>query len=203
MIVVIDYGMGNLASVVNAIMRFTKDVLISAKPGDIIKADKLILPGVGAFGHALREIDARGQRASILKFVASGRPFLGICLGMHLLFTNSCEGGKHAGFGVVKGDVLPFSPAPGFKVPHMGWNTVSGPALNECPLFKGISDNVYMYFVHSYYAVPDDKKLSLGVTDYNGDFCSVIQKDNIYAVQFHPEKSQGPGLKVIENFVRL
>ncbi|NCB31678.1 MAG: imidazole glycerol phosphate synthase subunit HisH [Clostridia bacterium] len=203
MIIVIDYGMGNLASVVNAIKRYTKDVLISGEPDDIIKADKLILPGVGAFEDALHEIEARGQRANILKFAASGRPFLGICLGMQLLFTRSREGGNHPGLDIIKGDVLPFTPAAGFKIPHMGWNSVSGPRLGECPLFKGISNNACMYFVHSYYVAPEDKRFSTGFTDYGGKFCSMVWKDNIYAVQFHPEKSHEQGLKIIENFVSL
>ncbi|MDD5504877.1 MAG: imidazole glycerol phosphate synthase subunit HisH [Candidatus Omnitrophica bacterium] len=203
MVIVIDYGMGNLASVVNAVWRYTRDVLISSDPDDIIKADKLILPGVGAFEDALREIEARGQRSNILKFAASGRPFLGICLGMQLLFTRSCEGGNHPGLDIIKGDVLPFTPSFGLKIPHMGWNRVSGPGLAECPLFKGVPNNAYMYFVHSYYAVPEDGRFCAGFTDYGGKFCSMVCKENIYAVQFHPEKSQGQGLKIIENFVRL
>jgi len=206
MITIIDYGMGNLASVINAVRRFGKDVQISSDPISIVNADKLILPGVGAFKDAYYEIERRGLRESIMEFIGSGRVFLGICLGLQLIFTKSYEDGEHKGFNIIKGDVVPFSAGKGLKVPHMGWNGLAQRAQTksgDCPLLHGVPDNSPMYFVHSYYVVPEDKSVVAATTEYGTSFCSMIHKDNIYAVQFHPEKSQTQGLRIIENFVRL
>jgi imidazole glycerol-phosphate synthase subunit HisH len=223
MIVVIDYGMGNLASVVNAIKRYATDVLVSADPKVIANADKLVLPGVGAFKDACDEIEKRGLREGILRFIGSGRYFLGICLGLQLLFTKSYEDGEHKGFNVIKGDVKPFATGKGLKVPHMGWNRIAcGLRINQdngpigmgagkvhralsgaCPLMDGVTAAAYMYFAHSYYVIPEDRSLIAATTDYGITFCSMIQKENIYALQFHPEKSQAQGLRIIDNFVRL
>lgn len=206
MITIIDYGMGNLASVMNAVRRCGKDVQISSDPIKISNADKLILPGVGAFKDAYYEIGKRGLRKGIMKFIASGRTFLGICLGLQLLFTKSYEDGEHKGFNIIKGDVVPFSTGKGLKVPHMGWNGLAQSAQTksgDCLLLHGVPDNSPMYFVHSYYVVPEDKSVIATTTEYGVSFCSMIHKDNIYAVQFHPEKSQAQGLRIIENFARL
>jgi len=213
MIVIIDYGMGNLASVVNAVKRYTNDVEISSDAKRIADADKLILPGVGAFKDAYYEIEKRGLREPVLDFLGSGRHFLGICLGLQLLFTKSHEDGEHKGFGVIKGEVMLFPAGKGLKVPHMGWNTVTEyqkpcpgdkqMKVEKCPLLRGVAEGAHMYFVHSYYVVPQDRTLIAATTDYGLSFCSLIQKGNIYAAQFHPEKSQSQGLRIIENFVRL
>jgi imidazole glycerol-phosphate synthase subunit HisH len=218
-IVVVDYGMGNLASVINSVRHYTNDIRISSEPGDISGADKIILPGVGAFKDACSEISSRRLSRPILDFISSGKPFLGICLGLQLLFSKSYEYGEHKGLDIIKGDVVRFPVKTGLKVPHMGWNELVyslQPAANgnsqyllhgersgHCPLLTGITEGAYMYFVHSYYVVPKDSSVIAAVTDYGVKFCSMIHKDNIYAVQFHPEKSQKNGLKIIENFVAI
>jgi imidazole glycerol-phosphate synthase subunit HisH len=205
-IVVVDYGMGNLASVLNAASRYASDVCISSDPEKISSADKVILPGVGSFADAYCQIERRGLIQPILNSIHSGKHFLGICLGLQLLFTRSHENGLHKGFDIIKGDVVPFRPVMGLKIPHMGWNQVTYNlqlTTYNCALVQGVPDKAPMYFVHSYYAVPEDKSVIAATTDYGVDFCSMIHKDNIYAVQFHPEKSQKSGLKIIENFVRL
>jgi glutamine amidotransferase len=198
--------MGNLASVSNAIGLYTGDVLISSIADDVKRADKLILPGVGAFKDAYNGIEKRGLLNAILDFIKSGRPFLGICLGMQLLFTKSFEDGEYKGFDIIKGDVVPFEKAEGVKIPHMGWNSITYNLKHttySCPLLKGVSKGAYMYFTHSYYVVPEDNSIIETTTDYGNNFCSMLWKDNIYAVQFHPEKSQGQGLRIIENFAGL
>ena len=202
MITIVDYGMGNLASVNNAIKRYTDQVVVSSMPDDIKKTDKLILPGVGAFKDAYDEIGKRGLINSILDFIKSGKPFLGICLGLQLLFTKSFEGGEYKGLDIIKGDVVSLQKDKGIKIPHMGWNNLK-PEKPNCPLLKGVSEQAYMYFVHSYYVAPEDVSVIAATTDYGSRFCSMIWKDNIYAMQFHPEKSQEEGLKIIKNFVSL
>jgi len=206
MITVVDYGMGNLASVANAIKKYTDDVRISFSPEEIENADKLILPGVGAFKNAYNEIERRKLKKPIIDFIKKGKPFLGICLGLQLLFTKSYEDGECPGFDIIKGEVIAFDIKKGLKVPHMGWNSIeqnsSGNAA-KCPLFRNIANGTYMYFVHSYYVVPEDNSVVATTTGYGIKFCSFLYKDNIYAMQFHPEKSQKQGLKMIENFVRL
>lgn len=203
MITVIDYGMGNLSSVINAVRRYTDKVEISAAPKDIDTADKVILPGVGAFKDAYCEIDRRGLLNPILDFINSGRPFMGVCLGLQLLFSRSYEGGEHKGFGIIEGEVVGFPKGKGLKIPQMGWNAVVQDKAKNCPLLQGIPDGSYMYFVHSFYVKPRDESVITATTDYGLNFCSFLWKENIYAMQFHPEKSQENGLKIIENFVRL
>ncbi len=202
MITIVDYGMGNLASVSNALKRYAGRISISSDADDIKRADKLILPGVGAFKDAYDEIEKRGLLEPVSDFINSGKPFLGICLGLQLLFTKSFEEGEHKGFDIIKGDVISFKRDSGMKVPHMGWNNIIQ-AASECPVLKGVPDKTYMYFVHSYYVVPEDSSVCAAFTDYGGRFCSMIQKDNVFAMQFHPEKSQKHGLKIIENFVGI
>lgn len=206
MITVIDYGMGNLSSVANAIKRYTAEVRISAAPEDITRADKVVLPGVGAFKDAYNEIRRRKLFKPILDFINSGKPFMGICLGLQLLFTRSYEGGEYEGFGTIEGEVVGFPRDKGLKIPHMGWNSITYNLqlkTYNCPLLQGLSDGAHMYFVHSFYAKPKDESVIAATTDYGMNFCSFLWKENIYAMQFHPEKSQQDGLRIIENFVSL
>ena len=199
MIVVVDYGMGNLRSVAKALTKVGAKVKVSAQPADIRKAKKIVLPGVGAFGDAVQELKKRGLFYPTIKEVKNGKPFLGICLGMQLLFEKSSENPRVKGLCLVKGSVKRFSKK--VKIPQIGWNQVR--VRKGSPLFKGITNNSYMYFCHSYYVVPKDKKVVAAKTHYNVYFTSVIHNKNIFGVQFHPEKSQELGLKVLRNFVKL
>lgn len=207
-VVVIDYGMGNLRSVSKALESLGAEVCVTDKPGDVAKAKKVILPGVGAFPSAMRELKRRGLDEAVCEAVRSGRPYLGICLGLQLLFEESDEGdGKTRGLGLLPGRVPRFpmeSKSGALKVPHMGWNQVSrGKEAGDCPLLKGVPDESYFYFVHSYYALPKERECIALETDYGVRFASMVWKDNLYATQFHPEKSQALGLKLLENFIRL
>ncbi|MGQ9605303.1 MAG: imidazole glycerol phosphate synthase subunit HisH [Thermogutta sp.] len=201
MIVIVDYGMGNVRSVQKAIERCGSHARITSDAEVVAAASKVILPGVGAFGDAMMELERRGLVKPILKNIEAGKPFLGICLGLQLLFETSYENGQHKGLGILRGEVVRFEVPREFAVPHMGWNQVR----LECPtpLFRGISDEAYFFFVHSYYVVPRDTEVIAGTTEYGIRFCSMIRQDKLFAVQFHPEKSQALGLKVIENFVSL
>ncbi|MFA5100020.1 MAG: imidazole glycerol phosphate synthase subunit HisH [Candidatus Omnitrophota bacterium] len=201
-IAVIDYGMGNIHSVKKALEAKGAVVSVTNSPEDIRKADKLVLPGVGAFGDAMLELEKQGLVEAIKGHIASGKIFLGICLGMHLLFEKSQESEGFAGLGVLKGTVRKFSSLSGLKVPHMGWNQI-GFRKPACKLFKGIPEGSSVYFCHSYYPQPEKADCVAAVTEYGPDFASIIWQDNVYAMQFHPEKSQAAGLALIENFVRL
>jgi glutamine amidotransferase len=199
-IALVDYGMGNLRSVQKAFERCGGRPRITSNPKDIEKADKIILPGVGAFAHAMRELRARRLVGPLKEKIKSGTPYLGLCLGLQLLFSESEEGGRVKGFGIVPGVVRRFRGA--MKIPHMGWNTVKFKRKNN-PLFKGFADNCFFYFVHSYYGDPENKSVISATTPYGGHFCSAIWKENIFATQFHPEKSQAIGLCVIKNFLSV
>jgi glutamine amidotransferase len=201
MITIIDYQMGNLRSVQKAFEHLGVQATITSDPSAVANAEKLVLPGVGAFEDAMAELRARGLVEPIRNYVAQDRPFLGICLGLQLLFDVSYEGGKHTGLGIVPGEVRRFELPHEFKVPHMGWNR--GHFLRPCPLLDGIADGSHFYFVHSYYVVPNDKNVVVIETDYGGPFCAMIQRGNLFATQFHPEKSQRDGLRILENFSRL
>jgi glutamine amidotransferase len=201
MIAVIDYGMGNLGSVSNALESLGGEVTVTQKSSDLKKADKIVLPGVGAFRGAMNALAKLDLIDSLKRELAAGKTYLGICLGLELLFERSEEGSGAKGLGILKGDVVKFSSA-GLKVPHMGWDQVKIKRKN-CPLFRGIGDNTFFYFVHSYYIRPKDKEIIAGVTDYGGEFACMIWRDNIYAVQYHPEKSQKMGLKFLENFLAV
>lgn len=200
-IVIVDYGMGNVRSVQKAVERCGADVRITSDADVIAAASKVILPGVGAFGDAMAELERRGLVEPILKNIETGKPFLGICLGLQLLFETSYENGHHKGLGLLRGEVVRFDLPRELAVPHMGWNQVRLECPN--PLFHGINDEAYFFFVHSYYVVPRDSEVIAGTTDYGIRFCSMVRQDKLFAVQFHPEKSQALGLKVIENFVSL
>ena len=198
MIVIVDYGMGNLPNVKRALNLYSEDVVISSDIEIIKKADKILLPGVGAFGDAMRNIDKLGMR-EVLVEASKIKPFLGICLGMQLLFEGSEEDSSEKGLGIIKGSVKKFKDIE-LKVPEIGWNSVKKP--KESKILKGLADGSYFYFVHSYYVVPEEE-VAVGVTEYGYEFVSVIEKGNIMATQFHPEKSHDEGLKILKNFVEL
>ncbi len=201
MIAILDCGMGNLRSVQKAFESRGFDAFLTSKPYDVKSADALVLPGVGAFGDFMDFLRNNGLTKAIIDFIDSGKPFLGICLGMQVLLEISEEFGIHKGLGVVKGVVKRFPNTVG-KIPHMGWNTVK--IVKDHPVLSGIKDGSFFYFVHSYYVVPDDEDIVVTKTEYNGfEFASSIGRDNLFACQFHPEKSQRLGLKIIENFGRL
>jgi len=201
MIAVIDYGMGNLGSVSKALEYLGQDVLVTRKGQDLKKADKIVLPGVGAFKDAMDALRDLGLVESLKRELAHNKTYLGICLGYELLFERSEEGGGCEGLGVLKGDVVRFQGA-GLKVPQIGWNRVR-PVNDDCPLFEGLEDDPFFYFVHSYYVRPKEESIVAAVTSYGGDFASMVWNENIYAVQFHPEKSQEVGLRFLKNFMEL
>lgn len=205
MITIVDYGMGNLRSVAKAFEKLGFKAEVTQKPEEIRKASKLVLPGVGAFGDAVHHLERLRLAEEVRRFLKEEKPFLGICLGLQLLFTESEEGGLHKGFGILPGRVRVF-PNKSLKVPHIGWNQIRRFDLQkgqECPLLRGIPDGSYFYFVHSYYADPLDQAIVTTRTDYGLSFVSMIWKGSCYAMQFHPEKSQNLGLKILENFGRL
>ena len=196
MIAVIDYGMGNLRSVQKGFEKVGFDAVVSAEREVIENASHLVLPGVGAFKDCMHNLEERGLVEPVLKGIEKGKPFLGICLGLQLLFEKSEEFGAHKGLGLIKGKVARF-PKSDLKVPHMGWNSIK--KLSDTPLLKQIDDNSFFYFVHSYYVIPEDNVTATS-TEYGLEFTSSIIKDNIFACQFHPEKSQKEGLKILKAF---
>jgi len=197
-VTIVDYGMGNLRSVQKAFERLGLHAEITDRPEHVLSAERLVVPGVGAFEDAIHELERRGLIKPILRFIESGRPFLGICLGLQLLFEKSYENGVHKGLGILRGDVVRFELSSEYSIPHMGWNQVR----QECPtpVMQGIPDESFFYFVHSYYVVPTDPEVIAGTTEYGFRFCSMIRQDNVFATQFHPEKSQSLGLKLLQNF---
>jgi glutamine amidotransferase len=199
MITIIDYGAGNLRSVVNAVGRLGYEANVTADPAEVLKARAVILPGVGAAADTMTNLRQQGLDEPIRRVIAAGRPFLGVCIGMQVLFSATEEGGSHQCLGIVPGTVRRF-PA-GLKVPHMGWNQLKQKTAH--PVFEGIADGADFYFVHSYYVEPEDRALIAGETDYGLPFCSVVARGNLVATQFHPEKSGEVGLKVYDNFIRM
>ena len=198
MITIVDYQMGNLRSVQKAIERVGGSAQISSDPKVIANAEKLVLPGVGAFGDAMNEIRRRDLADPIRDFIASDRPFLGICLGLQLLFEKGYENGEHQGLGVIEGEVVRFDLPEQFKVPHMGWNTVQ--KTKESPLLVDTPEGSHFYFVHSYYVCPSDPDVVALRCHYGTDFCAMVQRGNLFATQFHPEKSQENGLQLLRQF---
>ncbi len=199
MILIVDYGMGNLKSVYNALSYLNvKNVSVSGDYRDILKADKIIFPGVGAFGKAYEELNNRELLLPLKDVISGGKPFLGICLGLQLLFNESEEAPESKGLGIFPGTIKKFSLSE-FKVPHMGWNNVR--VMKENPIFKDLPNDFYAYFVHSYFAPVSSE--TRAVTEYEVEFSSALSSGNIYALQFHPEKSQKAGLKILKNFVNL
>ncbi len=202
MVAVIDYGLGNLRSVSKALELAGADVIVTSKPEEIIKAKGVVFPGVGAFNKGMENLKEKGLIDAVYGVIREGTPFLGICLGLQLLFTESEEHGRVPGLGIIKGRVRRFEG--NMKVPHMGWNEVKFKIQNpKSKIFEGIPDGEYFYFVHSYFVQPEDKGVITSFTEYGGEFVSSVQEDNIYALQFHPEKSGTLGLKVLKNFVSL
>ncbi len=209
MIGIVDYNMGNLASVINAFEIVGVDIAVESDPAKLKNYDKLILPGVGAFGDAMEHLKENGMDEAVKAYAKSGKPLLGICLGMQLLFESSEEFGSSQGLGLIEGKVVAFDESKfdtKLKVPHMGWNELFKQSVGAdqcvCPLFEGLNNEFYLYFVHSFHAVCDDK-YAIGKTYYGYEFVSAVNKDNIYGIQPHPEKSHENGLKIIANFVKL
>lgn len=220
MLAIVDYGMGNIRSVEKGFIKIGADVRITSDPKIIADAQGIVLPGVGAFKDCMKNLDNLKLLGTIKKEIQKGKPFLGICLGLQILFTESEEFGICKGLDVFRGKVVKFkfqktedraqntdreslssvicSLSSDLKIPHMGWNTVK--LTRRTPIFNGIQDNSYFYFVHSYYVVPEDKEIIAGKTDYGIDFVSMIWKDNVFATQFHPEKSQELGIKILKGF---
>ncbi|ADY73453.1 Imidazole glycerol phosphate synthase subunit hisH [Desulfurobacterium thermolithotrophum DSM 11699] len=201
MIAVIDYGMGNLRSVSKALEHIGADVVVTDELQKLKDAKGLVLPGVGAFKDAVRNLKDKGLWETIIREVEKGKPLLGICLGLQLLFEKSYEFGETQGFGFIKGGVVRFELSKEYKIPHMGWNQIY--KKKESTLLEGIKEGEFFYFVHSFYVKPKDEKVKLTETDYGIFFTSSIEKENILATQFHPEKSQKAGLKLLENFYRF
>ena len=201
MIGIIDYNMGNLASVYNACHLLDAKATIVKNPEELRFFDRIILPGVGAYGDAMQHLIHTGMKDAVLEFAKSGKPMIGICLGMQLLFENSSEFGHTDGLGLIDGVVVKFDKSKmseDFKIPHMGWNTI---VSKEHKLFEGLS-NPYLYFVHSYHVKTDEKNI-IGKTTYGYEFASAVNKDNIYGFQPHPEKSHDNGLKILQNFMKI
>lgn len=201
MIAIIDYQMGNLRSVQKGFEKVGHAATITSDPRELAAASKIVLPGVGAFGDAMHELQRRDLVQPIKDAVASGKPFLGICLGLQLLFDVGYEGGEFAGLGILPGKCVRFQLPSEFKVPHMGWNPCR--IVRAAPVLKDIADNTHFYFVHSYYVVPEDASIVALEADYGGPFTAAVWKDNLFASQFHPEKSQADGLKLLQNFAEL
>ena len=198
MITIVDYGMGNLRSVSKAFEAVGHRSVVTRDRKVIGDASHVVLPGVGAFGDCMANLERYGLIEPVRRAIQSGKPFLGICLGLQLLFGQSEEFGTHEGLGLIPGKVRRFSVDPTLKVPHMGWNQVN--IQRPCPVFDGIADGSNWYFVHSYFVDPNDKRIAAATTTYGIPFVSSIWKDNIVACQFHPEKSQAVGLRLIKNF---
>jgi len=197
MVTIIDYGSGNLRSVQKALERIGVEALISDDPQLVAESERVVLPGVGAFDDAMRELRARGLVEPIVAHVRADKPFFGICMGLQLLFETGWEGGENRGLGLLEGDVARFERPAGMKVPHMGWNTVTwGPAAGR--FAQGPGD--WYYFVHSYAARPRDPAVIAGVTDYGGEFCAAVARGRLFATQFHPEKSQESGMRLLRAF---
>jgi len=199
MLAIIDYGMGNLRSVQKALEKKGASAVITQDRHTIEKADKVVLPGVGAMLPAMEKLQQLNLIPAIMNTVSSGKPFLGICLGLQLLFEKSHEGGAVRGLGVIPGEVKRFS---SLKIPQMGWNRIKI-KNTQCPLWRDIDDLSHVYFCHSFFVKPNDNKYISTTTDYGGEYCSSIYRDNLFGVQFHPEKSQEIGLKILENFIKL
>jgi len=199
LIAIVDYGIGNLASVRKAFAKVGAEAKVTSSPDEIAGAEKVVLPGVGAFGKAVEHLAEHGLVEPVSKAIADGKPFLGICLGMQLIFERSEEAPGVKGLGVFKGEVKRFRNV--FKVPQIGWNEVR--QAKSSPLFASIPESAFFYFVHSYYVVPRNSATVQAFADYGGEYAAAVGKDNVWGVQFHPEKSQDWGLALLKNFAML
>jgi len=202
-IALLDYGSGNLRSVQKALLKAGADVRVAKSPREIGDAQAMVLPGVGAFDDCIQAMQKQDLLEAARQFIESGKPFLGICVGYQALFErseefNSCA----AGLGIFKGSVVRFNEKSGLKIPQIGWNQIEI-AKRDCPLYRGIENGSYVYFVHSFYPQPTDQSIVATRTDYGNTFASSIWRDNVFATQFHPEKSQRIGLQLLKNFVEL
>ena len=200
MIALIDYNMGNLLSVHKALESVGGDIEIVSKGSDLEKADAIVLPGVGNFGDGMEHLNSRGFSSAIKSFINSGKPFLGICLGLQMLLEKSEEAPRVEGLGIFPGEVIHF-PKGDEKIPHMGWNDIT--VTNTHPCLEGIQTGSFFYFVHSYYVKTEDPTITVATADYILPFTAAIGKDNVFATQFHPEKSQDKGMKILKNFITL
>lgn len=201
MLAIIDYGMGNLRSVAKGFAKVGVEARVTSSAKDLGDARGIVLPGVGAFRDCIKNLEALGLAGPIVSSIRSGKPFLGICLGLHALFTESFEFGRYAGLDIFKGKVVRFPETPGLKVPQIGWNTIKIKAP-QAPVLNGVAGGAPLsfYFVHSYYVVPEDPGIVAATTDYGLEYAAMIWKDNVMAVQFHPEKSQSGGLRMLRAF---
>jgi imidazole glycerol-phosphate synthase subunit HisH len=199
MIGIIDYGLGNLASVRNAFEHLGHEARLYATPGEAVACDRLVLPGVGSFHAGMMALEARGWAGALPDLVAENRPLLGICLGMQLLFDTGEENGPSRGLGLIPGKVVRLAPAEPHKVPHVGWNAL--PQMRQHPLLDGIQPRVDFYFVHSYHCIPASQHDVIAFCDFGGLFVAAAARGNIAGLQFHPEKSQPGGMRILENFV--
>ena len=200
MVTIIDYGSGNLRSVQKALERVGVEACITDDPNVVAESSHLVLPGVGAFGDAIRAIRGRGLVEPILAHIRADRPFLGICMGLQLLFESGSEGGHHEGLGVLTGEVTRFELPPGMKIPHMGWNQVSWRTAGTSQ--PAGNDGDHFYFVHSYVARPRDETVIAATSDYGGPFCAAVARGRLFATQFHPEKSQSAGMELLRTCMR-
>lgn len=201
MVAIIDYDAGNIRSVEKAIRYLGKEVVVTSDPEKILAADRVILPGVGAFGDAMKRLHAMGLVEVIRQVAERGTPFLGICLGLQLLFEKSEESPGVAGLGLLRGEILRLPELPGLKVPHIGWNSLKYP--NPGRLFRGIPEDSYVYFVHSYYLKAQDEGIVTATTEYGTLVHASVESGNLFACQFHPEKSSETGLTILENFLSI
>jgi glutamine amidotransferase len=201
-VAIVDYGMGNLRSVQKALEKVGADAQVTNAPNDLEKADAVVLPGVGAFGEAVKRLKAQGLWQPLLKTLESNKPFLGICLGYQLLFDRSEEAPGIKGLGFFKGPVVRFKKKSIKKVPHMGWNTLRTGKHKQSPFLKGVKPGDFFYFVHSYYPAPQERSVVSSTTDYGASFASAVSRDNLFACQFHPEKSGDQGQQILKNFIR-
>ncbi|MCH5299032.1 MAG: imidazole glycerol phosphate synthase subunit HisH [Ruminococcus sp.] len=201
MIAIIDYGAGNIQSVYKALKYIGAECEVTSDKGAILNADGAILPGVGSFGDAMDTLEKYDIRDTVKDFIATGKPFLGICLGLQLLFPKSLESPEAEGLGVLKGEVKKIPNGEGLKIPHMGWNSIK--LLKKDGIFKDIEDESYVYFVHSYYLDAEDKNIVSAQTEYGVTIDAAVSYKNVTATQFHPEKSGDVGLKMLENFVKM
>ena len=201
MIGIIDYDAGNIKSVEKALHFLGEETVVSRDPEVLLKADKAILPGVGSFGEAMQNLHTYGLVPVINKIVEEKKPFLGICLGLQLLFESSEESPGMKGLGLLKGKIVKIPPSPGLKIPHMGWNSLH--LQNQGRLFEGIPEQTYVYFVHSYYLQAQEPEIVKATTQYSTCIHASVEKDNVFACQFHPEKSSRYGLKILENFAKI
>ena len=201
MIAIIDYDAGNIKSVEKAMLLLGQEVKITRDKDEILNADKVILPGVGAFGDAMGKLHQYGLVEVIKEVVKKGTPFIGICLGLQLLFESSDETPGVEGLGILKGKFLRIPDKEGLKIPHMGWNSLKFP--REGRLFKGLTEDSYVYFVHSYYLAAEDESIVTATTEYSTLIHASVEQDNVFACQFHPEKSSDVGIQILINFVEL